>query len=128
MSQLVENCIDRFPEEFKSLAFQTHYLLLEAAPGVRSSVKYGFPFYDYLGNFAYMAANKYGLELCLTKGYMIEMDPTFLDQRDRKRVKSISLKDESVLEDERFFEALQQAFWLNENWKEIKAKAKRRKT
>ncbi|TNE81674.1 MAG: DUF1801 domain-containing protein [Bacteroidetes bacterium] len=91
--------------------------MLDATPGMRTVLKYGAPFYDYHGTLAYLSYSKFGLEISYTKGFALEGPPELLIQRDRKMVKSVAIPDESALESEFFHEMLQQALWVNENWK-----------
>ncbi len=121
MNPGVESYLFNLPEKEHNLATQVYHHIMDLTPVMQCAIKWGIPFFDYFSPFAYLNRNRQrGLELCFMKGYVMSDHGGLLYQLDRKLVKSIALNEEALFESETYWEILQEAIYLNENWNKLK--------
>ena len=80
------------PEPHKSTLLAMRDIVLSKDSKIVESLKYGLPFFNYRGNmFCYFSIEKKINQpyICMCEG--LKLDHPLLDQKDRKRMKSLSI-------------------------------------
>lgn len=88
----IENFINQHPQQELLVALNT--FILETLPQVIPKIRYGIPFFDADKMICYLNPIKTGgINFCFLFGFEIVDDYGVLEQKNRKQVKSVSIKN-----------------------------------
>ena len=105
------------PEPQQQIALQLRELVLGAGPGIEEVMKYGVPFFHYLGHMAYISPIKEypkAIVLGLTRGAQLSNESGVLEATDRKLIRHIVCRSIEDATRERINPVIQEAVLLNE--------------
>ncbi|MFC5411886.1 DUF1801 domain-containing protein [Larkinella bovis] len=116
----VDEYINRQNPEIHRLLAQLRRLIKEAAPRVQEKINWGVPFFLYKGHLCYLnplRTSEPAVDLCFLRGYELANEQNVLENRGRRTVRSLVVREGEV--DENLIRSLlQEAILLNETSKE----------
>ncbi|MBY0478819.1 MAG: DUF1801 domain-containing protein [Chitinophagaceae bacterium] len=114
MNRLVDEYLERLPDEKREIAEQIREMILSLIPHVQEKLSFKIPFYHYHGMFCYINEVKDGIDLGLCRGKdLIDVLPQ-LEQGNRVMVASVIIRTRKELQTKNIQDVLLTAA----NWQE----------
>lgn len=116
--QSFEEYSETFDSHTASLMYETRSFIMKSVPGMEENIKWGVPFYSYLGNVCFINTTKkegYLIEIGFYRGKELSNKQKILEG-DTKLIKKVFLRDKSDLGKKKIklIEVIQEAVMLNE--------------
>ena len=100
-------------DEQRKIALLLQQEVLNFVPGITEKLVYKIPFYYYHGPLLYLNPKKGGIDIGFTKGYLFRHGLEFLEDKNRKQVRSYFVKTINDYNPEVFFMLLNEALEIN---------------
>lgn len=119
----VSDFISAKPSPQKEILIALRNIILAAHPFMEEKIRYGVPFFDYLGAMCYLSipAKKNYVYIGFIHGKDLSNEQGILETKERKQIRSISYFSVEEMKEELLREVLQEAIL----WNEIKHKEKK---
>jgi hypothetical protein len=115
---------------YKKLIYRRiHNIILDAAPSIEMRLRFGIPFYDFLGWMCYMKSDRKGngVYIAFIRGFELSNEQGLLEANGRTQIKSITYFDVKEIKEEPLREIIHEALLLNEeHYKSKKTKNSRK--
>lgn len=109
----VDSFIEQLNGEQEKIMLLLRSEIHASIPQVQEKLAYGIPFFYFMGPMVYLSPKRNGVEVGFSKGYLFRHGLEYLDDKNRKQVRSFFLSSIQDYKPELFLMLLYEAMDIN---------------